>query len=46
VAVPCEYKRLTGLGVRFTGAPTTDAFGTYAAFDDTFGNYVRIHQDG
>lgn len=40
-----EYDRLVALGVRFTGEPVTDQFGTTAVFDDTCGNYVQIHQD-
>jgi catechol 2,3-dioxygenase-like lactoylglutathione lyase family enzyme len=43
--VQAEYARLTSAGVRFTGEPTTDEAGTHATFDDTCGNYVRIHQD-
>lgn len=43
--VDAECKRLTALGVHFTGEPTTDASGTHAMFDDTCGNYIQIHQD-
>ncbi|CEA07190.1 Glyoxalase-like domain protein [Arthrobacter saudimassiliensis] len=40
-----EVDRLTALGVRFTGEPTSDAMGTQAVFDDGCGNYIQLHQD-
>lgn len=40
-----EYDRLVAAGVRFTGEPATDASGTHATFDDTCGNWVRLHED-
>lgn len=40
-----EVDRLTALGVRFTGEPTSDALGTQAVFDDGCGNYIQLHQD-
>ena len=43
--VRAEYERLTAAGVRFLGEPVADPSGTMATFDDTCGNYVRIHQD-
>jgi predicted enzyme related to lactoylglutathione lyase len=43
--VQAEHARLTSLGVRFTGEPTTDQSGAHAVFDDTCGNLVQIHQD-
>lgn len=43
--VRAEYERLIGLGVRFTGEPTSDPSGVSAVFDDTCGNLVQIHQD-
>jgi len=43
--VQAEVERLSGLGVRFTGPPSTDAMGTQAVFDDGCGNYVQLHQD-
>lgn len=43
--VRAEFDRLRGLGVWFTGEPTTDPSGTSAVFDDTCGNLIQIHQD-
>lgn len=43
--VQAEYQRLSALGVKFTGKPTTDQSGTSAVFDDTCGNLIQIHQD-
>ena len=43
--VAAEMERLSGLGVRFTGPPATDAMGTQAVFDDGCGNYIQLHQD-
>jgi catechol 2,3-dioxygenase-like lactoylglutathione lyase family enzyme len=43
--VRAEFDRLTALGVRFTGEPNTDSFGTSVVFDDTCGNLVQLHQD-
>jgi catechol 2,3-dioxygenase-like lactoylglutathione lyase family enzyme len=39
-----EYERLTGLGVRFTQAPTTMGPVTTAVLDDTCGNLIQIAQ--
>ncbi|WP_414121814.1 VOC family protein [Corynebacterium nuruki] len=45
--VDAEYRRLLGLGVRFTQPPTAMGDTTTAVFDDTCGNLVQIHsQDG
>ncbi|MBO0909374.1 MULTISPECIES: VOC family protein [Arthrobacter] len=43
--VQAEMERLSALGVRFTGPPSTDAMGTQAVFDDGCGNYIQLHQD-
>lgn len=43
--VAAEYERLTGLGVRFTQAPTAMGPVTTAVFDDTCGNLIQIAQD-
>ncbi|MFC6356041.1 VOC family protein [Luethyella okanaganae] len=43
--VQAEYDRLSGLGVRFLGAPTSDPYGVSAIFDDTCGNLIQLHQD-
>ena len=40
-----EYDRLEAAGVHFTGEPVTDPSGIYATFDDTFGNWIRLHED-
>jgi len=40
-----EYDRLVAAGVHFTGEPVVDPSGTYATFDDTFGNWIRLHED-
>jgi catechol 2,3-dioxygenase-like lactoylglutathione lyase family enzyme len=40
-----EYDRLVAAGVRFTGEPVTDDSGTHVTFDDTCGNFVRLHED-
>ena len=37
-----EHERLTGLGVRFTQAPTEMGPVTTAVFDDTCGNLIQI----
>lgn len=37
-----EYDRLTGLGVSFTGEPTTQGPVTSAVLDDTCGNLIMI----
>jgi catechol 2,3-dioxygenase-like lactoylglutathione lyase family enzyme len=37
-----EYERLKGLGVTFTGGPTTTDGVTAAVFDDTCGNLIMI----
>lgn len=43
--VHAEYERLKALDVKFTQEPTKTDWGTVATFDDTFGNYIQIHQD-
>ena len=45
--VPAEYKRLSGLGVRFTQPPAEMGPVTTAVLDDTCGNLIQIaHQAG
>lgn len=39
-----DYKRLSGLGVRFTQPPTNMGPVTMAVFDDTCGNLIMIAQ--
>lgn len=39
-----EYKRLTGLGVKFTVPPTKTPGSTIAKLDDTVGNLIQITQ--
>lgn len=39
-----EYERLSGLGVRFPVTPKSEAWGSYAIFDDTCGNLISLHQ--
>lgn len=39
-----EYERLSGLGVKFTMAPTKMGEVTIAVFDDTCGNLIQIIQ--
>ena len=39
-----EYRRLKGLGVKFTMEPTKTPGSTIAAFDDTVGNLIQITQ--
>ena len=41
-----EYRRLSGLGVRFTQEPTAMGPVTTAVFDDTCGNLIQIAQHG
>ena len=43
--VQAEYERLIGLGVNFQKKPSKTDWGTVATFDDTFGNFIQIHQD-
>jgi predicted enzyme related to lactoylglutathione lyase len=43
--VKADYERLKSLGVEFKQEPTKTDWGTIATFDDTFGNYIQIHQD-
>ena len=43
--VQADYERLKSLGVQFKQEPTKTDWGTVATFDDTFGNYIQIHQD-
>ncbi len=40
--VAAEYRRLTGLGVRFTQPPTDLGAVVTAVFDDTCGNLIQI----
>ena len=40
--VQAEFDRLTGLGVRFTQAPTEMGPVTTAVFDDTCGNLIQM----
>lgn len=42
--VAAEHERLSGLGVRFTQAPTAMGPVTTAVFDDTCGNLIQISQ--
>ena len=42
--VQADFERLTGLGVRFTQAPTEMGPVTTAVFDDTCGNLIQIAQ--
>ncbi|AKS32521.1 VOC family protein [Mycolicibacterium goodii] len=42
--VEAEYRRLRGLGVRFTQEPTEMGPVTTAVFDDTCGNLIQIAQ--
>ncbi|MBL0061490.1 MAG: VOC family protein [bacterium] len=39
-----EYDELSSLGIKFKSLPAKSDFGTTADFDDTCGNYIRIHQ--
>jgi len=43
--VVAEYERLKSKGVVFKSEPKKTEWGTLAVFDDTFGNYIQIHQD-
>ncbi|MEM6957270.1 MAG: VOC family protein [Myxococcota bacterium] len=40
--IKAEVKRLEGLGVRFTQAPTKAGGATMAVFDDTCGNLIQL----
>jgi catechol 2,3-dioxygenase-like lactoylglutathione lyase family enzyme len=42
--IQAEYKRLLGLGVKFSMPPTPGGPITMAVFDDTCGNWVMIAQ--
>ncbi|MFC7309569.1 VOC family protein [Streptomyces monticola] len=42
--VRAEFRRLSGLGVRFTQEPVTMGPVTVAVFDDTCGNLIQIAQ--
>jgi catechol 2,3-dioxygenase-like lactoylglutathione lyase family enzyme len=44
--VPAEFRRLQGLGVRFTQEPAAMGPVTTAVFDDTCGNLIQIAQQG
>jgi catechol 2,3-dioxygenase-like lactoylglutathione lyase family enzyme len=44
--VHAEYERLTGLGVRFTQAPTRMGPVTTAVLDDTCGNLIQLASHG
>ncbi|KAA3609157.1 MAG: VOC family protein [Planctomycetota bacterium] len=39
-----EYKRLTGLGVKFRSAPERFGNETLAVLDDTCGNWIMLYQ--
>ena len=41
-----EYRRLKGLGVRFTSEPTRTPGSTIVIFDDTCGNLIQLVQMG
>ena len=43
--VQADYERLLALGVKFKQEPTNTDWGIVATFDDTFGNYIQMHQD-
>lgn len=43
--VQAEYERLKALNVKFKQEPKKTDWGTIATFEDTFGNYIQIHQD-
>jgi predicted enzyme related to lactoylglutathione lyase len=43
--VQAEYERLVAAGVKFTGEPTENPYGTIAVFEDGCGNLVQLHQD-
>ncbi|NUP73422.1 MAG: glyoxalase, partial [Sinomonas sp.] len=43
--VRADYDRLTAAGVVFQSEPAEGPAGLAAVFDDTFGNYVQLHQD-
>lgn len=40
--VAAEYERLTALGVRFLGEPTSMGQVTFAVLDDTCGNLIQL----
>jgi predicted enzyme related to lactoylglutathione lyase len=40
-----EYERLKNIGVSFKSAPTKNDWGTEVLLNDTFGNYIQLHQD-
>ncbi|MCS1351457.1 VOC family protein [Mechercharimyces sp. CAU 1602] len=40
-----KCQRLEKAGVKFTIAPTNEAWGTYARFDDTVGNIIQIQNE-
>ena len=42
--IDAEYKRLSNLGVQFTGDPAESGGVRYAVFDDTCGNLIQIYQ--
>ena len=42
--VQVEYKRLTGLGVKFSSPPTKTEQVEMAVFDDKCGNLIQIHR--
>ena len=43
--IQAEYERLVERGVVFTAKPTKTEWGTDAAFNDTCGNIIGLHQD-
>lgn len=42
--IESEFRRLSGLGVVFTGEPTKAGPVTIAVFSDTCGNFIQIYQ--
>lgn len=39
-----EYERLKNAGVTFQSKPVKNEYGNQAAFDDTCGNFILLHQ--
>lgn len=42
--IQAVYTRLKEFGVLFNSKPVTTQWGTQVIFDDTFGNYIQLHQ--
>ncbi|MFH1000828.1 MAG: VOC family protein, partial [Bacteroidota bacterium] len=40
-----EYDRLIKLGVAFKNPPQKSEWGISTIFDDTFGNWIQLHQE-